>query len=187
VPQQPDLISLYVAPLNRTGIEYMVTGAVAAIVYGEPRLTNDIDVVIALQPPDVPGLTAAFAEQDFYVPPPEAIVTEIQRTNYGHFNIIHRVTSLKADFYPVAEDELHRWAMLHRRRIGVSGEEVSIAPPEYVVVRKLEYYRAGGSDKHLRDIRAMLRIQDNQIDLETIATQVRRLGLEDEWQAVGSS
>ena len=39
----PDLISLFIAPLNRLGVPYMVTGAVAAIIYGEPRLTNDID------------------------------------------------------------------------------------------------------------------------------------------------
>ncbi len=42
----PDLVSLFVEPLNRLGVMYMVTGAVAAIVYGEPRLTNDIDLEI---------------------------------------------------------------------------------------------------------------------------------------------
>ena len=49
----PDLVSLFVEPLNRLGITYMVTGAVAAIVYGEPRLTNDIDFVIKLSDDDV--------------------------------------------------------------------------------------------------------------------------------------
>ncbi len=43
----PDLLGLFIGPINRLGLEYMVTGAVAAIVYGEPRLTHDIDVVAA--------------------------------------------------------------------------------------------------------------------------------------------
>ena len=47
----------------------MVTGAVAAIVYGEPRLTHDIDVVVALRADDAPRLAAAFPAPDFYVPP----------------------------------------------------------------------------------------------------------------------
>jgi hypothetical protein len=36
---EPDLIALFIDPLNRTGIEYMVSGAVAAILYGESRLS----------------------------------------------------------------------------------------------------------------------------------------------------
>ena len=31
----------------------MVTGAVASIIYGEPRLTNDIDLVININPDEV--------------------------------------------------------------------------------------------------------------------------------------
>ncbi|MEJ7809772.1 MAG: hypothetical protein WKG32_05070 [Gemmatimonadaceae bacterium] len=44
----PDLYRLILRPLHDTGIEYMVTGAVAAIAYGEPRMTNDVDVVVRL-------------------------------------------------------------------------------------------------------------------------------------------
>ncbi len=42
--REPNLIGLFIAPLNRAGIEYMVTGGLAAIVYGQPRLTLDIDL-----------------------------------------------------------------------------------------------------------------------------------------------
>lgn len=162
----------------------MVTGAVAAIVYGEPRLTNDIDVVIALSPQEIPSIRNAFSDADFYVPPAEAIATEIERPAHGHFNIIHRATSLKADFYPVAGDPLHAWAMDHRVQIAVSDQAIAVAPPEYVVIRKLEYFRAGGSDRHLRDIRSMLRVAENRIDGSIIASHVSRLGLEAEWDAL---
>ena len=38
----------------------------------------------------------------------------------------------------------------------VEGDPLVVAQPEYVIVRTLEYYREGGSEKHLRDIRSML-------------------------------
>jgi hypothetical protein len=50
VTQAPSLIGLFVTPLNRAGIEYMVTGGLAAVVYGHPRLTLDVDLVISLTP-----------------------------------------------------------------------------------------------------------------------------------------
>jgi hypothetical protein len=186
VQQPADLVSLFVAPLNRIGARYMVTGAVAAIVYGEPRLTRDIDIVIALARRDIASIVAAFPPADFYVPPSEAIATEIERPAHGHFNIIHRTSALKADFYPAGQDPLHFWAMDQRVPIKVSGQRVQIAPAEYVIIRKLEYFRAGGSDRHLRDIRAMLRIAPEHIDTSFISAQAERLGLQTEWDAVTS-
>jgi hypothetical protein len=161
----------------------MVTGAVAAIVYGEPRLTHDIDVVVALTPAEVPSIIREFPVSDFYVPPIDAIQAEIKRAQHGHFNVIHRATSLKADFYPVGQDPLHEWAMGHRTSIPLSDELVQVAPAEYVVIRKLEYYRDGGSDRHLRDIRSMLRVHADRIDTSFIAAQVDRAGLRSEWQS----
>ena len=45
---EADLFLLFVRPLNRAGIRYMIGGSVAAIFYGEPRLTNDVDFVVSL-------------------------------------------------------------------------------------------------------------------------------------------
>jgi hypothetical protein len=59
-----------------------------------------------------------------------------------------------------------------------------LAPPEYVIVRKLEFYREGGSDKHLRDIRAMLKISGEKIDRGVIEEWVNRQGMKEEWDEV---
>jgi hypothetical protein len=56
-----------------------------------------------------------------------------------------------------------------------------VAPPEYVIVRKLEYYREGGSEKHLRDIRSMLAVSKDQIDQAAVDEWVQRLGLAEQW------
>ena len=40
-----DLLRLAAGTLERLGIQYLVTGSMASIAYGEPRFTNDIDIV----------------------------------------------------------------------------------------------------------------------------------------------
>src|SRR5262245_9499689 len=155
--REPELFLLYVRPLNQARIPYMIGGSVAAIFYGEPRLTHDVDLVISFTPREVQRFTAIFPEMDFYVPPPETIAEETARER-GHFNLIHHATGFKADFYPAGRDELNAWGLRLKRQIQFEGEPLSIAPPEYVIVRKLEYFREGGSERHLRDIRSMLSI-----------------------------
>src|SRR5260370_5378806 len=153
---EPELFLLFVRPLNRANIRYVVTGSVAAIFYGEPRLTHDVDFVVFLRDADAEALAKVFPAAAFYLPPAEIISAEARREQRGHFNIIHIETGFKADMYLTGRDELNAWAFKLQRRAQLEAETVVLAPPEYVIVRKLEYYREGGSEKHLRDIRSML-------------------------------
>lgn len=180
----PDLLPLFVGPLNRLGLDYMVTGSVASMAYGEPRLTLGVDLVIELPASAVAGFVDAFPAEAFYCPFAEVIQAEIARGTHGHFNVIHTSTGFKADFYPVGCDPLPVWGMARRRPIAFAGETVQLAPPEYVIVRKLEYLREGGSEKHLRDISAMLRVSGALIDTTVLREWVTRLGLAAEWERV---
>src|SRR6266481_3665486 len=93
---EPELFLLFVRPLNRAGIRYVVTGSVAAIFYGEPRLTHDVDFVVFLKETDIQALAESFRPPDFYLPPAEVITSETRREQRGHFNIIHVETGFKA-------------------------------------------------------------------------------------------
>jgi hypothetical protein len=181
---EPELFLLFVRPLNRAGIRYVVSGSVAAIFYGEPRLTHDVDFVVFLNANDIQKLFEAFPEKDFYLPPKETILAETARSNNGHFNLIHRDTGFKADFYPTGRDELNASAFHGKREVEFEGEKIILAPPEYVIVRKLEYFREGRSEKHLRDIRAMLAVSGEQLDRTTLSEWIQRQGLESEWRQV---
>jgi len=88
--------------------------------------------------------------------------------------------------YLSGRDELNAWGFRMRRQIQFENETVILAPPEYVIVRKLEYYREGGSEKHLRDIRSILTISEARLDLPALKEWVGRLGLETEWRKVSS-
>ncbi|MDD5140300.1 MAG: hypothetical protein PHY43_08590 [Verrucomicrobiales bacterium] len=179
---EAELFLLFVRPFNRAGIRYVIGGSVAAIFYGEPRLTNDVDFVTFLNEADIQRLPEFFPPSDFYLPPVAAITAEVAREQRGHFNIIHLNTSFKADVYPTGRDELNAWAFRNKRRIEFQGETLVLAPPEYVIIRKLEYFRAGGSEKHLRDIRAMLAVSGEQMDRPALNELIQQRGLQAEWQ-----
>ena len=176
----PSPLSAFLEPFERLGLPYCVTGSVAASVYGEPRLTADIDVVLLLEARDIPALRAAFPDSEYYSPPDESLHASLHRG--GLFNLIHHASQFKADIYVAAGDPLHAWALGHRRRIDIGGTGAWIAPPEYVILRKLQFYRDGESDKHLRDIRFILAA--TPVDREFVETEVARRGLQETWQAI---
>jgi len=108
---EPNLFYIFTSRINKLGLRYVVTGAVASIIYGEPRLTHDIDVVVELGPEKAEKIAESFPPEDFYCPPIENIRQEALRSLRGHFNIIHHETGFKADVYIAGQDELHQWAL----------------------------------------------------------------------------
>ncbi len=177
----PSLIGLFVAPINRAGIEYMVTGGLAAVVYGHPRLTLDIDLVIRFSAHEADNFGALWSSEAFYCPPAATIVEEHGRDAHGHFNVIHRESAMRADVYLAGADELTAWALQHRVARSVEGETVQFAPIEYVIVNKLRYFHMGGSDRHLRDVARMMQISAPDVDRPILDGWIARLGLAAEW------
>jgi hypothetical protein len=179
---ETDLFTLFTKPLNEAGLAYFVTGSVASMIYGEPRLTLDVDIILTLAQSDLKKLTTAFPEDAFYIPPLEVLRIEAARPQRGHFNLLHHDSGYKADIYLAGSDPLHAWAFQHRRQIDLDGTLIWFAPPEYVITRKLQFYREGRSDKHLRDIRAM--IDHTTPDFDTLNRFITEHSLQTEWQAV---
>lgn len=180
---EPDELSLFADRLERVGAPYMITGATAAILYGQPRVTNDLDVVLQLDEAARKRLLLLFPEEEFYVPPESVIAAEQARAQRGHFNLIHLASGYKADVYLAGSDPLHAWALPARRRMAWSPVlTVSVAPPEYVVLRKLEYFREGRSTKHETDIRAIREVTG--LDEGVLTPWLQRLGLRDAWGEV---
>ena len=177
-----DLLAQVVETFERLRIPYLVTGSVASMAYGEPRLTNDIDVVAGIREADIPGLLAAFPAHDFYLSE-EAIREAIRKQR--QFNIIHPGSGLKVDVIIRKETPFDR-SRFARARVAHPAEtyEAAFASPEDVIIKKMEYYREGGSEKHLRDIAGMLKVSAGEIDDTYIVEWADRLGLRPIWDAI---
>ena len=181
--QALELIKIFIRPLERAEIPYFVTGSVASIIYGDPRLTHDIDVVIHLTADEAQKLTQYFPENDYYCPPEEIIHIELSRKDFAHLNLIHHASGFKADLYPDNGDTLYEWAFKNKRRIEIAPDlQIWIAPPEYVVIRKLEYYREGGSQKHLDDIRKMIAVSGSILNRPFLEKELERRQLMKFWK-----
>lgn len=177
-----DWLLQFTAPLDAASIPYAIVGSVASSLYGEPRATNDVDVVIQLATAEASKLVAAFPSEHFYVPPEEVIITELNRGVGAHLNVIALETMAKADLYPLSPAERSWFA--RRRRLEIEGHSLWFAAPESVILHKLRFYREGGADKHLRDIRGMLEVSEGKIDMAAIEAACREHGLIAEWAKV---
>lgn len=179
---QPELLRYVVGALERLGSRYLLTGSIATTYFGEPRLTNDIDVVVDLRLNKVRGFCAAFPSSDFYVD--EDSVREAIK-HCGQFNIIHPASGLKIDVMIPDDSAFNRSRFARANRVRPEPDyEASFASPEDVILKKLEYHAAGGSDKHLRDIAGVLKISGDSIDRRYIDDWAARMGVADLWRDV---
>jgi hypothetical protein len=159
-----------------------VTGSTATIAYGEPRFTNDIDIVIDLPARMADDFCDAFHMDDFYLNR-ETVKTAIR--NGTQFNLIHPASGLKIDFIVLTPSDFNRSRVSRRRELPVLEDRtVSFASPEDVILMKMLYYREGESEKHLRDIGGVLRVQGERIDRQYITQWAEHLGVGDVWVTI---
>ena len=180
--EQVDLLRRTIEVLESQGIRYLIVGSVASMGYGEPRFTRDIDVVVDVSADDVSRLCDAFPEAEYYVNRDTA--RQAAREG-GQFNVIHPASGNKIDFIIARRDAWGRQQVERRRRVTILPGLVGYAgSPEDVILGKMWYYQVGGSEKHLRDIAAMLRVSGEQIDRGYIAHWADQLGLSEIWHAI---
>jgi len=180
--EQDELLRYVVQVLEEQGITYLLVGSIASGVYGEPRLTRDIDVVLELRPDQVARLCQAFPEPDYYV---SEIAAREAVARCGQFNVIHLASGNKIDLLMARQDAWGRSQVARRRLEDIlPGRPGYTAAAEDVILGKLWYYRDGGSEKHLRDIAAMLQVSGEQIDKEYVTRWAQQLGLEEPWHAI---
>lgn len=63
--EQPELLRYAFQALDRQRVAYMLVGSLASTLYGEPRMTRDIDIVVDLPISGVEALCAEFPAPEF--------------------------------------------------------------------------------------------------------------------------
>jgi hypothetical protein len=151
-----DVTLLVTRALERTEVGYFLGGSLATSFQGEPRATNDVDLVVDLAPEQVRPFVAALGP-DFDVDEEALARAAQERTSW---NIIYAPAVTKIDLFVLRDAPFDQAEFARRRRIEVrAGEGLFIKSPEDSVLRKLLWYRAGGevSDRQWRDVVQVLR------------------------------
>ena len=63
---EANLFLMFTQRLNTLGVAYMVSGSVAVIIYGEPRLTHDVDLIVVLDRGHIARLPEVFPPAEFW-------------------------------------------------------------------------------------------------------------------------
>jgi hypothetical protein len=179
---QIDLLRYLLRALDQLDLRYMLVGSIASAAYGEPRMTQDIDLVVDLREDDVDALCHQFDPEHFYISR-DAALQAVRRQH--QFNIIHPESGGKIDILTVPRNAWGKTEFLRRQEVQVLPDLLGYcARPEDVILGKMQYYREGGSDKHLRDIAGILTVRGNLLDRQYIRDWSQRLGLLEIWQHI---
>ena len=167
--EQLDVLKLVVARLQQADIAYMISGSIALSYYAQPRLTRDIDIVVALRLEDAERVTSLFAA-DFYI---DADAVRHAITQLGMFNIIHYDHVMKVDFI-VRKDTPYRHEEFARRyAVDIDGVTMWFVTAEDLLLSKLAWVAENRSEIQLQDVRNLIRFV---VDLDW--TYIERWGSE---------
>lgn len=180
--EQHELLLFLVECLEKLKIPYLITGSIASMAYGEPRFTNDIDIVADIKQSNVDKFKSCFPENEFYLE-----VDSIKKAleNLNQFNIIHPSSGLKVDVIVSKNDDFDKTRFSRMKKLNISeSKTANFASPEDVIIKKMEFFQMGGSDKHLRDIASILKISSQEIDRAYISVWAVKLDLMKTWKSI---
>lgn len=142
------LIEKIAIALDKKNIPFMITGGQAVLVYGEPRLTRDIDITLGVDTDRLDNVLDVGQELKF-----EILVKDIE--NFVRktmvLPLIDTETGFRVDFI-FSYSPYERVAIKRAKRIKFGNHPVSFASPEDIVIHKL----ISGRPRDLEDIKGML-------------------------------
>lgn len=165
-----DLLLDVARRLEEARLDYMLTGSMALNHYAQPRMTRDIDMVIALLLQDLEILPTIFGDK-FYFSPEAAREAVLHQSC---FNVIHQESLIKIDFM-IRKRENYRLAEFERRqRIEILGQPLWIVSKEDLILSKLDWARQSLSERQLSDVENLLA---TGADMEYLKTWSQKLNL----------
>ena len=173
---EPLYVALQMAEIfENLDISYLVGGSIASSIYGEPRATQDIDMVAELKSHHIQALIAS-TKDAFYIEEEDVIHAVSQHSS---FNVIHLETMIKVDIFVLGSEAIDLEEMRRRRPQTIADTQLVVATPEDIVLQKLIWYQKGGevSDRQWRDVAGILKVQGDRLDWEYLKRWAESLNL----------
>jgi hypothetical protein len=172
-----DIVRDVSARLDAANIGYMLTGSMAMNYYAQPRMTRDIDVVIALKSADGARIVELFCT-DYYVSR-EAVDSSIKHQSL--FNLIHNESVIKVDCIICKQSEYRLMEFNRRQRIKIEDFETWIVSKEDLILSKMFWAKDSYSELQLRDVKNLV---STGCDSAYIEWWAQELGVAHLWQEV---
>lgn len=150
--EELQLLRDMVSRLDGAGIDYMLTGSVALNCYAQPRMTRDIDFVVAFYLKDAERIHEILGE-DYYVS--EDAAREAV-THQSCFSAIHQPTLIKVDFMIRKREEYRLHEFARRRRLKLWDFEVWVVSKDDLILSKLHWARESQSERQLADVENLI-------------------------------
>ena len=160
--------------LDQLKIDYFITGGLARAIWGTPRSTSDIDVVIKILESQVGLLAKALRKISKLGYIDEDTAKEAVR-HKGEFNFIDPNSGLKVDFW-VAKNNAKSLSEFHRRVLkNVEGTKIYFISPEDLVLNKLEWHKQGGSQVQLEDVKSIIKSSGKNLNMTYLRKEAIKL------------
>jgi len=158
--------------LEAAGIDYMLTGSVALNCYAQPRMTRDIDLVVAFYLKDAARIEEVLGS-DYYV---SAEAAREAVLNQSSFNAVDQKSLLKVDFIVRKHSEYRQFEFTRRKRLRLEEFEVWIVSKEDLILSKLDWARDSQSERQRADVENLIA---TGCDMEYLKTWSAKLNLTD--------
>ena len=156
--------------LQNLKIPYLVTGGVAVVVWGRPRYTADIDLIIELKKNKVKEFVATLLKEGYV---DEDVVYEALKYK-SEFNFIDNETSMKVDFWILDDSGFDRSRLKRVVVRKVFGQKVHFSSPEDLILKKLLWFKESKSTRQLEDIHSILEIIKRKLDFKYLRKWARK-------------
>ncbi len=167
-----DLLIKITKILDKLKIPYIITGGMAVSVWGRPRYTADIDIVVEMLEKNIELMAKELLSVDKDVYVSEEAMREALK-NKGEFNFIHPQSQLKVDFW-VIKNEFNKQEIKRGISKNILGYKINFVSPEDLILSKLLWCKDLKSSKQLEDIKSVLRI--SKVDVKYIKIWAEKHG-----------
>ncbi len=161
-------------------VEYFLGGSLASTVHGEPRFTQDVNIVVRLDRSHVARLSSEL-RSEFSL---SEVALEEALSRGGSANLIHLASNFKIDLILSGESDFERSEFERKIRLAAGGRSFYFCSPEDIVLAKLDWHKksAGILDRQLRDIQTVMMVQSS-LDLEYLRHWSDVLGVRQQLEA----
>ncbi|MBP7281338.1 MAG: hypothetical protein KBA66_07175 [Leptospiraceae bacterium] len=177
---QLELLKKTLNALEAHNIEYMLVGSFVSSLYGEPRSTQDIDMIVSINRNHIANLVKHFPPPKYYL---DEELIQIAIENEKMFNLLDTEEGDKIDFYIQKKEPYEIEKFQRRIKKSFLGMEVFFLSPEDLILSKLVWSKKSGySEKQFHDVKGVVRVQKDNLDYPYLEKKVIELKLEEFWE-----